>query len=191
MSNQILGSLEKDGKYGPGADIDQAISKGLQTLGFKGSEEEQRKYLSNMTINQARDLLATSAMRSALGAQFTENENKAFKDMLPSINSPVEAIKYYYQLRIASAKADEAELRYIDQHRKNPIDAADAWRASGERERILRENAPIYAKIAAKAEGKTPAAAKTVVKTGMVTDKNHPDYGKKVTVYSDGTRDVK
>lgn len=157
LSKQILGSID-EGNFGPGTEIDQYLSKALQTAGFTPGSKEADNYLRNLNINQARDILATSGMRAALGAQFTENENKAFKEILPSINSPKELIKSYYQLRIANAMVDQDRLDYILANRQDPVKADMDWRKSGAREKILREYAPIYSKIAAKADNMSKSA---------------------------------
>ena len=117
LSEQILGSIDK-GNFGPGEKIDQALSEALQVVGGKKmlNPDEQKKYLNNLNIQQAKDLMATKALRSNLGAQFTQQENQQFKALLPDIGSPKEMIKAYYQLRIANAKADQAELSYLKKH---------------------------------------------------------------------------
>jgi soluble lytic murein transglycosylase-like protein len=195
-SKQILGSIEEGGKFGPGTSIDQALSTALQAVGVKPNKAEQIKYLNNLNIEQARQLFSASGARAAMGAQFTENESNRFLKTLAGIDNPKEYIKQVYQLKIAEAKLNQARLDYLNDHPTQMAKADRDWRNSSERERILRENAPIYMKIsdkadatAAKDKGATPT--KTVVKQGKVTDPKHPDYNKTVYVYSDGTRETK
>jgi len=196
LAKQVLGSLNSN-TFGPGTSIDQALSTGLQTIGFEGAPEEAGKYIDNLNIEMARKLLATSTMRSALGPQFTAEENKAYTELTPGIDKPKELLKQYYQFRIADAEINKDRLRYMMKHKDDPIQADMDWEASGARERILKEHAPIYAKIQKRAEeimkenGSPKAAAKTVTRTGLITKQGHPDYGKTVTEYSDGTREIK
>ena len=131
-ARQILGSIEK-GKFGPGTEIDQALSKALQTVGVKPTKEEQVKYLNNMNIEQARQLFSAAGARAAMGAQFTENESNRFLKSLAGINDPKEYIKQAYQLKIAEAKLNRARLDYLDAHPTNMAKADKEWRDSGER----------------------------------------------------------
>jgi hypothetical protein len=164
-AKQILGSIESGGKFGPGTSIDQALSTALQAVGVKPNKQEQINYLNNLNIEQARQLFSASGARAAMGAQFTENESNRFLKTLAGINDPKEYIKQVYQLKIAEAKLNQARLDYI---RKNPLAMEQAdrdWRNSSERERILRENAPLYMKISDKAD----AAAKKDTAPAMST----------------------
>ena len=148
-SKQILGSLQNN-TFGPGTSIDQGVSKTLQTLGFNGSPEDQAKFMSNLNIEQARKLLSLSGMRPALGAAFTENENKAFTELTPGIDSPKEMLKQYYQYRIAEAAINKDHKAYLDNyaaHHDTMAQADAAWQASGQADKILKEKAPLYYKI--------------------------------------------
>lgn len=156
-SKQILGSIEEGGKFGPGTSIDQALSTALQAVGVKPNKAEQIKYLNNLNIEQARQLFSASGARAAMGAQFTENESNRFLKTLAGIDNPKEYIKQVYQLKIAEAKLNQARLDYLNDHPTQMAKADRDWRNSSEREKILRENAPIYMKISDKADA---AAAK-------------------------------
>lgn len=148
-SKQILGSLQNN-TFGPGTSIDQGVSKTLQTLGFNGSPEDQAKFMSNLNIEQARKLLSLSGMRPALGSAFTENENKAFTELTPGIDSPKEMLKQYYQYRIAEAAINKDHKAYLDNyaaHYDTMAQADAAWQASGQADKILKEKAPLYYKI--------------------------------------------
>jgi hypothetical protein len=194
-ARQILGSLDK-GKFGPGTSIDQGLSTALQAVGVKPNKAEQIKYLNNLNIEQARQLFSASGARAAMGAQFTENESKRFLQTLAGIDNPKEYIKQVYQLKIAEAKLNQARLDYLNSHPTTMAQADRDWRNSSEREKILRENAPLYSKISDKAsaeatKGKTAAPGKTISATGIVTDKNHPQYKKQAIKYNDGSIEYK
>jgi len=194
-AKQILGSLDK-GSFGPGTSIDQGLSTMLQTVGVKPNKAEQVKYLNNLNIEQARQLFSASGARAAMGAQFTENESKRFLQTLAGIDNPKEYIKQVYQLKLAEAKLNQARLDYLNSNTTNMAKADMDWRNSNQREKILKEYAPIYSKIADKAnvemaKDKGTTGNKTIVKQGKVTDEKHPDFNKTVYVYSDGTRETK
>lgn len=194
-AKQILGSLDK-GSFGPGTSIDQGLSTMLQTVGVKPNKAEQVKYLNNLNIEQARQLFSASGARAAMGAQFTENESKRFLQTLAGIDNPKEYIKQVYQLKLAEAKLNQARLDYLNSNPTNMAKADRDWRNSDQREKILKEYAPIYSKIADKAnvemaKDKGTTGNKTIVKQGKVTDEKHPDFNKTVYVYSDGTRETK
>jgi len=194
-AKQILGSLDK-GSFGPGTSIDQGLSTMLQTVGVKPNKAEQVKYLNNLNIEQARQLFSASGARAAMGAQFTENESKRFLQTLAGIDNPKEYIKQVYQLKLAEAKLNQARLDYLNSNTTNMAKADRDWRNSDQREKILKEYAPIYSKIADKAnvemaKDKGTTGNKTIVKQGKVTDEKHPDFNKTVYVYSDGTRETK
>ena len=194
-AKQILGSLDK-GSFGPGTSIDQGLSTMLQTVGVKPNKAEQVKYLNNLNIEQARQLFSASGARAAMGAQFTENESKRFLQTLAGIDNPKEYIKQVYQLKLAEAKLNQARLDYLNSNPTNMAKADRDWRNSDQREKILKEYAPIYSKISDKAnvemaKDKGTTGNKTIVKQGKVTDEKHPDFNKTVYVYSDGTRETK
>ena len=194
-ARQILGSLDK-GKFGPGTSIDQGLSTALQAVGVKPNKAEQIKYLNNLNIEQARQLFSASGARAAMGAQFTENESKRFLQTLAGIDNPKEYIKQVYQLKIAEAKLNQARLDYLNSHPTTMAQADRDWRNSSERERILRENAPLYSKISDRAnteaaKDKTATPGKTISATGIVTDKNHPQYKKQAIKYNDGSIEYK
>ena len=194
-AKQILGSLDK-GSFGPGTSIDQGLSTMLQTVGVKPNKAEQVKYLNNLNIEQARQLFSASGARAAMGAQFTENESKRFLQTLAGIDNPKEYIKQVYQLKLAEAKLNQARLDYLNSNPTNMAKADMDWRNSNQREKILKEYAPIYSKIADKAnvemaKDKGTTGNKTIVRQGKVTDEKHPDFNKTVYVYSDGTRETK
>jgi len=194
-AKQILGSLDK-GSFGPGTSIDQGLSTMLQTVGVKPNKAEQVKYLNNLNIEQARQLFSASGARAAMGAQFTENESKRFLQTLAGIDNPKEYIKQVYQLKLAEAKLNQARLDYLNSNPTNMAKADRDWRNSDQREKILKEYAPIYSKIADKAnvemaKDKGTTGNKTIVRQGKVTDEKHPDFNKTVYVYSDGTRETK
>ena len=194
-AKQILGSLDK-GSFGPGTSIDQGLSTMLQTVGVKPNKAEQVKYLNNLNIEQARQLFSASGARAAMGAQFTENESKRFLQTLAGIDNPKEYIKQVYQLKLAEAKLNQARLDYLNSNPTNMAKADRDWRNSDQREKILKEYAPIYSKISDKAnvemaKDKGTTGNKTIVRQGKVTDEKHPDFNKTVYVYSDGTRETK
>ena len=194
-AKQILGSLDK-GSFGPGTSIDQGLSTMLQTVGVKPNKAEQVKYLNNLNIEQARQLFSAAGARAAMGAQFTENESKRFLQTLAGIDNPKEYIKQVYQLKLAEAKLNQARLDYLNSNPTNMAKADRDWRNSDQREKILKEYAPIYSKITDKAnvemaKDKGTTGNKTIVKQGKVTDEKHPDFNKTVYVYSDGTRETK
>ena len=173
-AKQILGSIESGGKFGPGTSIDQGLSTALQAVGVKPNKAEQLKYLNNLNIEQARQLFSASGARAAMGAQFTENESKRFLNTLAGIDNPKEYIKQVYQLKIAEAKLNQARLDYLNEHPTTMAQADKDWRNSSERERILRENAPIYMKISDKADAAakkdTAPAASTARPAGAPQD---------------------
>ena len=117
-------------------------------------------------------------MREALGPQFTQSEGEKFIALTPGIDKPKELLKQYYQLRIAGAEADKAELNYLTKHRGDPgglPKAKEDWDASGEKDRIIRKFAPIYSKIADRAEipGETN---KPVTSTGSKANAEPIDF---------------
>ena len=192
-AKQILGSLDK-GSFGPGTSIDQGLSTMLQTVGVKPNKAEQVKYLNNLNIEQARQLFSASGARAAMGAQFTENESKRFLQTLAGIDNPKEYIKQVYQLKLAEAKLNQARLDYLNSNPTNMAKADRDWRNSDQREKILKEYAPIYSKIADKANVEMSKTNKKQVDTGIVTDPKHPQYRKQAIKYSDGSieyRDIK
>lgn len=189
----------KNNQFGPGTGIWQETSKMLQAAGLPAGPKETQRYLDNLNIERARQLFAASGARAAMGAQFTENESNQFKQTLAGINDPKEYIKMIYQLKYAEAEINEQHLKYLDSHPGSERAANLAWKNSGVREKILNSTVDAFKKNPISLDGlkenkpteTKPAEKRTVVKTGTINKPGHPDNGKTVTLYSDGTRETK
>lgn len=191
LAENVLDAI-KTGKYGPGSTVWQLSAQGAQALGLPLNEKDRERYLSNLSIEQAKRLFVASGARAAMGAQFTQVESERFEKTLAGIGDPIQYIKNVYQLKIALAKANEEYLQFLDDNPQNMPQAKKAWKESGRAEQILNENVDYLRERSAKQKtGESKQPQKTVTRTGKVTNKNSPNYGKTVTEYSDGTREIK
>jgi hypothetical protein len=191
LAENVLDAI-KTGKYGPGSTVWQLSAQGAQALGLPLNEKDRERYLSNLSIEQAKRLFVASGARAAMGAQFTQVESERFEKTLAGIGDPIQYIKNVYQLKIALAKANQEYLQFLDDNPQNMPQAKKAWKQSGRAEQILNENVDYLRERNAKQKaGESKQPQKTVVRTGKVTNPNNPNYRKTVTEYSDGTREIK
>lgn len=194
IAENVLDAIET-GNYGPGSDLNQKLMQGLQAIGVKLSGGQEQQYLNNLTIEQAKRLFVSKDARAAMGAQFTQVESERFEKTLAGITDPKQYIKNVYQLKIATAIANKEKLKFLDKNLDNLPAAIRIWDESGEEQRILNENVDYLRERAAKKQkqktGEAKPSQKTVARTGKVTNRNSPDFGKTVTEYSDGTREIK
>ena len=95
-------------------------------------------------------------------------------------------------MKIALAKVNQERLDFLDANPQNMAEANRIWKKSGRAEQILMENVDYLRDRAAKEKNKGQAQGqKAVARTGKITNKNSPDYGKTVIEYNDGTREIK
>lgn len=193
LAQNVLSAIQT-GNYGPGSGIRQAVMQASQALGIPQTEKAAEQYLNNLTIEQAKRLFVASGARAAMGAQFTQVESERFEKTLAGITDPKEYIKNVYQMKIALAKISQERLDFLDANPQNMAEANRLWKKSGRAEQLLMENVDYLRDRAAKEKQKTGEAKpsqKTVARTGKVTNRNSPDFGKTVIEYSDGTREIK
>ena len=153
VATDVLEAI-KTGSYGPGSGINQAVMRAAKALGIGESEKDAQQYLNNLTIERARELFKASGARAAMGAQFTQTESENFAKTLATITDPKEYIKAVYQMKIALAKINDAHLQYLDDNPTEMAKANKEWKASGIKERMLRENVDY---LRERAEGKKAA----------------------------------
>ena len=191
LANQALSNI-KGNSYGPGTELSQSFAKFAQMAGITLKPKELEKYIGNLNIENARKFLSAESARQAMGAQFTAPEADAWLKAFAGIDNPKAYLKNFYQVERAGALVDKDLHEYLLKNRGREQDAYLEWKQSGAKDRIMQENVDAFknGKPSTNPEAK-PAAQKTVKKTGMVTDKNNPNYGKSVTLYNDGTMDYK
>lgn len=190
LAQNVLSAIQT-GNYGPGSGIRQAVMQASQALGIPQTEKAAEQYLNNLTIEQAKRLFVASGARAAMGAQFTQVESERFERTLAGITDPKEYIKNVYQMKIALAKISQERLDFLDANPQNMAEANRLWKKSGRAEQILMDNVDYLRERAAKDKTKAGTSQKAVARTGKITNKNSPDFGKTVIEYSDGTREIK
>lgn len=189
----VLANIENN-NFGPGTKLGQSFMEYAQLAGVKLKPNELQKYVDNMGIETARKFMSAAEARQAMGSQFTAQEANDWLKAFGGIDNPKEYLKNFYQVRKAGAMVDIDLKNYLLRNKGREQEAYIEWQDSGAKDRIMQQNVDAFkngklGKVNV-SEPKTPAA-KTVAKTGMVTDKNNPNYGKKVTLYTDGTTEYK
>jgi hypothetical protein len=160
--------------------------------GVKLNPKEMDKYIGNLNIENARKFLSAESARAAMGAQFTAPESDAWLKAFAGIDNPKEYLKNFYQIEKAGALVDKDLHTYLLKNKGREQDAYLEWEQSGRKDKIMQENVDAFknGKPSINPEAK-PAAQKAVKKTGMVTDKNNPNYGKQAILYNDGSLEYK
>ena len=191
LANQALSNI-KGNNYGPGTELGQSFAKFAQMAGIKLNPKKMDEYIGNLNIENARKFLSAESARQAMGAQFTAPEADAWLKAFAGIDNPKAYLKNFYQIEKAGALVDKDLHEYLLKNKGREQDAYLEWKQSGAKDRIMQENVDAFknGKPNTNPEAK-PAAQKTIKKTGMVTDKNNPNYGKSVTLYNDGSMEYK
>jgi hypothetical protein len=150
-----------------------------------------------MGIETARKFLSAAGARQAMGAQFTATEANDWLKAFAGINDKKEYLKNFYQVQRAGALVDQDVKNYLLRNSdKGEQQAYIDWQNSGAKDRIMQENVDAFknGKLGkVEVPGAKPAqkTEKTVKRTGMVTDKNNPNYNKQAIQYTDGTVEYK
>ena len=191
LSDQVLANIEGN-NFGPGSKLKQSFMEYAQLAGIKLSDKEMQKFVDNQGIETARKFLSAAGARQAMGAQFTQQESADWFKAFAGINDQKQYLKNFYQMQRAGALVDQDLKNYLALNKGREDDAINKWKASGVKDRIMQANVDAFkngkpGKV--EVSGAKPAAQKTIQKTGMVTDKNNPNYGKKVILYNDGSMD--
>ena len=178
-SDQVLEAI-KTGKYGPGTGIDQTLSKYLQTVGIEPNAAEKQKFITNLTIEQARSLMAYAGARQAMGAQFTQKEGESWLANFPGINDPKEYIKNMYQLQKARALVDDNLYDTLIANPGHEQEAYLKWKKSGIKNKIMQENVDAFKNGPKTAKAAEPSKAKPVISNDaalnwLKENPNHPD----------------
>ena len=191
LANQALSNI-KGNSYGPGTELGQSFAKFAQIAGITLKPKELEKYIGNLNIENARKFLSSESARAAMGAQFTQPEAEAWLKAFAGIDNPKAYLKNFYQVERAGALVDKDLHEYLLKNKGREQDAYLEWKQSGAKDRIMQENVDAFknGKPSTNPEAK-PAAQKAVKRTGMVTDKNNPNYNKQVIQYTDGTVEYK
>lgn len=194
MSETVLANIENN-NFGPGTKLGQSFMEYAQLAGVKLKPNELQKYVDNMGIETARKFMSAAEARQAMGSQFTAQEANDWLKAFGGIDSPKEYLKNFYQVRKAGAMVDIDLKNYLLRNKGREQEAYIEWLDSGAKDRIMQENVDAFkngkqGKVSVPGAG-APKAQKTVAKTGMVTDPNHPQYRKKVILYIDGTTEYK
>jgi len=143
LANQALNNI-KGSNYGPGTELAQSFTKYAQMAGVKLNEKELDKYISNLSIQNARKFLSAESARAAMGAQFTKEESDAWLKNFAGIEDPIKYLKNFYQLEKAGALVDKDLLMKMLENKGREQEAYIEWRKSGARERIMRENVDAF-----------------------------------------------
>jgi hypothetical protein len=178
-SDQVLEAI-KTGKYGPGTGIDQTLSKYLQTVGIEPTATEKQKFITNLTIEQARSLMAYAGARQAMGAQFTQKEGESWLANFPGINDPKEYIKNMYQLQKARALVDDDLYDTLIANPGHEQEAYLKWKKSGIKNKIMQENVDAFKNGPKTAKAAEASKAKPVISNDaavkwLEANPNHPD----------------
>jgi hypothetical protein len=196
LSDQVLANIEGN-NFGPGTELEQSFKKYAQIAGVKLDAKEMQKFVDNKGIETARKFLSAAGARQAMGAQFTAVEANDWLKAFAGIDDQKEYLKNFYQMQRAGALVDKDVADYLLKNRGREYEALNEWKASGAKDRIMQENVDAFkngkpGKVNVSGGQKSAAKTeKTVQKTGMVTDKNNPNYGKSVTLYTDGSMEYK
>lgn len=195
LSDQVLANIEGN-SFGPGTKLAQSFAEYAQLAGVTLSPKETQKFVDNMGIETARKFLSAAGARQAMGAQFTKVEADDWLKAFAGIDNKKEYLKNFYQVQRAGALVDQDVKNYLLRNKGREQDAYIEWQDSGRKDKIMQENVDFFknGKLGkVEIPGAKPAAKteKTVKKTGMVTDKNNPNYGKSVTLYNDGSMEYK
>jgi len=194
MSETVLANIQNN-NFGPGTKLGQSFMEYAQLAGVKLKPNELQKYIDNMGIETARKFMSAAEARQAMGSQFTAQEANDWLKAFGGIDSPKEYLKNFYQVRKAGAMVDIDLKNYLLRNKGREQEAYIEWLDSGAKDRIMQENVDAFkngkqGKVSVPGAS-TPKDQKTVAKTGMVTDPNHPQYRKKVILYTDGTTEYK
>jgi len=189
MSDQVLANIESN-NFGPGTKLGQSFMEYAQIAGVKLNPKELQKFVDNMGIETARKFMSASEARQAMGSQFTAQESSDWLRNFAGIDNHKDYIKNFYQVRRAGALVDQDLKNYLSRNKGREDEALVEWQNSGVKDKIMQENVDSFknGKLGkVEVSGAKPSAKKTIQKTGMVTDKNNPNYGKKAILYNDGT----
>jgi len=189
MSDQVLANIEGN-NFGPGTKLGQSFMEYAQIAGVKLNPKELQKFVDNMGIETARKFMSASEARQAMGSQFTAQESSDWLRNFAGIDNHKDYIKNFYQVRRAGALVDQDLKNYLSRNKGREDEALVEWQNSGVKDKIMQENVDSFknGKLGkVEVSGAKPSAKKTIQKTGMVTDKNNPNYGKKAILYNDGT----
>jgi hypothetical protein len=196
LSDQVLSNIEGN-NFGPGTKLAQSFAEYAQTAGVKLNPKESQKFIDNMGIETARKFLSAAGARQAMGAQFTAQEAGDWLKAFAGIDNSKEYLKNFYQVQRAGALVDQDVKNYLLRNPGREQQAYIEWQNSGAKNRIMQENVDAFknGKLGkVEAPGNKPAGQKSekaIARTGMVTDKNNPNYGKKAIQYNDGTVEYK
>lgn len=193
LSDQVLANIEGN-NFGPGTKLAQSFAEYAQIAGIKLNPKETQKFVDNMGIETARKFLSAAGARQAMGAQFTAVEAADWLKAFAGIDNKKEYIKNFYQVQRAGALVDQDVKNYLLRNKGREQEAYVEWQNSGRKDKIMQENVDSFknGKLGkVEIPGAKPATQKTVKRTGMVTDKNNPNYQKQVIQYTDGTVEYK
>lgn len=196
LSDQVLANIAGN-KFGPGTKLAQSFAEYAQLAGITLSPKETQKFVDNMGIETARKFLSAAGARQAMGAQFTAVEASDWLKAFAGIDNPKEYLKNFYQVQRAGALVDQDVKNYLLRNPGREQEAYIEWQDSGRKDKIMQENVDSFknGKLGkVEIPGAKPAAQKTekpVKRTGMVTDKNNPNYGKQAIEYKDGSIEYK
>jgi hypothetical protein len=195
LSDQVLANLEGN-NFGPGTKLAQSFAEYAQLVGITLSPKETQKFVDNMGIETARKFLSAAGARQAMGAQFTAVEASDWLKAFAGIDNKKEYIKNFYQVQRAGALVDQDVKNYLLRNKGREQDAYIEWQDSGRKDKIMQENVDSFknGKLGkVEIPGAKPAAKteKPVKRTGMVTDKDNPNYGKQAIEYRDGSMEYK
>lgn len=196
LSDQVLANI-KGNEFGPGTKLSQSFAEYAEIAGLKLNPQETQKFVDNMGIETARKFLSAAGARQAMGAQFTAVEAGDWLKAFAGIDNKKEYLKNFYQVQRAGALVDQDVKNFLLRNKGREQDAYIEWQDSGRKDKIMQENVDAF-KNGKLGKVEIPGAKpteqknqKSVKRTGMVTDKNNPNYGKSVTEYTDGSRDYK
>jgi hypothetical protein len=194
MADTVLANIENN-RFGPGTKLNQSLMEYAQLAGVKLKPNEMQKFVDNLGIETARKFLSAAGARQAMGAQFTATESADWLKAFAGIDNPKEYLKNFYQIKKAGALVDIDLKNYLIRNKGREQDAYIEWQDSGAKDKIMQENVDAFkgGKLGkVDVPGSKPTTTeKPIKKTGMVTDKNNPNYGKKVILYNDGTVEYK
>jgi hypothetical protein len=195
LSDQVLANIEGN-KFGPGTKLAQSFAEYAQIAGIPFNPKETQKFVDNMGIETARKFLSAAGARQAMGAQFTAVEAGDWLKAFAGIDNTKEYLKNFYQVQRAGALVDQDVKNYLLRNKGREQDAYIEWQDSGRKDKIMQENVDSFkngklGKVEIPGAKPTSKTEKSVKKTGMVTDKNNPNYGKSVTLYNDGSMEYK
>jgi len=197
LSDQVLANIEGN-QFGPGTKLAQSFAEYAQLVGVKLKPNEMQKFVDNMGIETARKFLSAAGARQAMGAQFTAVEAGDWLKAFAGIDNKKEYLKNFYQVQRAGALVDQDVKNYLLRNKGREQDAYIEWQDSGRKDKIMQENVDAFkngklskVEIPGAKPANTPKVEKPIAKTGMVTDKNNPNYGKKAILYKDGTVEYK